>query len=71
MGCPFCTVPASRVIVRGGLAMVIRDEYPISLGHTLILPARHVASFFALSPDERAELLDLLHQASSLLKFDL
>jgi len=43
--------------------MVIRDEYPISLGHTLILPARHVASFFALSPDERAELLDLLHQA--------
>jgi diadenosine tetraphosphate (Ap4A) HIT family hydrolase len=63
MECPFCTLPASRVIAKTRRAMVIRDAYPVSPGHTLILPTRHVGSFFALGPGERTELLDLLDQA--------
>jgi diadenosine tetraphosphate (Ap4A) HIT family hydrolase len=33
--------------------MVIRDAYPVSPGHTLVIPRRHVGSFFDLTADER------------------
>jgi diadenosine tetraphosphate (Ap4A) HIT family hydrolase len=43
--------------------MVIRDAYPISPGHTLIIPKRHISSFFETNNEERLELLNLLDQA--------
>jgi len=61
--CPFCSLPQSRVIDSSPLGLVIRDGFPISPGHTLIIPKRHVGSFFDLEADERAELLALLCQA--------
>ena len=48
MSCPFCTLvltPAAKVVV-------IRDQYPVSRGHTLIIPRRHVRSIFELTGDE-------------------
>jgi diadenosine tetraphosphate (Ap4A) HIT family hydrolase len=44
---------------------VIRDAYPVSLGHTLVIPRRHIASFFELETDERDGLMDLLEQAKT------
>ena len=61
--CQFCSLPQSRVIDSSPLGLVIRDAFPISPGHTLIIPKRHVGSFFDLEADERAELLALLCQA--------
>jgi diadenosine tetraphosphate (Ap4A) HIT family hydrolase len=61
--CPFCSLPQSRVIDSSPLGLVIRDAFPISPGHTLIIPKRHVGSFFELEADERAELLGLLDKA--------
>jgi len=61
--CPFCTLPESRVIDRTQLGLVIRDGFPISPGHTLIIPMRHVGSFFELEAAERSELLDLLDRS--------
>ena len=34
--------------------MAIRDGFPVSEGHTLIIPKRHVADYFDLTPDEIA-----------------
>ena len=48
--------------------MVIRDGYPISPGHTLIIPKRHVGSFFELEPHEQSALLDLLRQAKAVVE---
>ncbi len=39
--CPFCSLPQSRVIDSSPLGLVIRDGFPISPGHTLIIPKRH------------------------------
>jgi diadenosine tetraphosphate (Ap4A) HIT family hydrolase len=61
--CPFCTLPPARVIGNSEHGLIIRDAYPISVGHTLVVPRRHVGSFFDLSSDERADLLDLLDVA--------
>jgi len=58
--CPFCTVDRSRVVDERALCFAIRDGFPISPGHTLIIPKRHVASFFDVSLEERNELMDLL-----------
>ena len=58
--CPFCSLPPERVLASNAFAFVIRDGYPVSPGHTLIIPRRHVGSFFEISEEERAAMLALL-----------
>ena len=69
--CPFCTLPKERVIDSNHHGMVIRDGFPISPGHTLVIPNRHIGSFFELSPEERQSLLDLLDAAKLVLDSEL
>ena len=68
--CPFCTLPETRVIDSSQQGLVIRDGFPISPGHTLIIPRRHTGSFFNLDADERTDLLGLLDSARAVLKHE-
>jgi diadenosine tetraphosphate (Ap4A) HIT family hydrolase len=61
--CPFCSMPSERIVAGNDLAFAVRDAYPISPGHTLIIARRHVASFFEVTDDERNVMLLLLDQA--------
>ncbi len=61
--CPFCSLPAERFVLESAYAVVIRDAFPVSPGHTLIIPKRHVASFFEVTEAERADLMSLLAAA--------
>lgn len=61
--CPFCDLPHSRIIGSNEHAIWIRDGYPISPGHSLIIPKRHLPSFFEATEDERRSLLALLDAA--------
>ena len=61
--CPFCNLPRERVLVENDLAFAFRDGYPVSEGHTLVVPRRHVASFFETTEGEQAAMLDLLRRA--------
>jgi diadenosine tetraphosphate (Ap4A) HIT family hydrolase len=63
MPCPFCSLPPDRILLSSTYAIALRDAYPISPGHTLIVPRRHVGSFFEATAQERAELLALLDEA--------
>lgn len=63
MDCPFCSLPPGRVLFADDQALVIRDGFPVSPGHTLVIPRRHVGSFFEATPEERASLLALLDEA--------
>jgi diadenosine tetraphosphate (Ap4A) HIT family hydrolase len=63
MPCPFCSVPSDRIVLGNAHAIVLRDAFPVSPGHTLVIPRRHVGSFFEATPDERAALLALLDDA--------
>jgi diadenosine tetraphosphate (Ap4A) HIT family hydrolase len=71
MICPFCTLPPERIIDSNACGVVIRDGFPISPGHTLIIPNRHVGSFFELEGNERAELLKLLDRAKAVVDAEL
>lgn len=61
--CPFCTLPSERIVDQNDLALVIRDGFPVSPGHTLVIPKRHVGSFFELDQDEVESMLALLKAA--------
>ena len=45
------------------LALWIRDAFPVSPGHSLVIPRRHIGSFFEATPQERDEMLALLDAA--------
>jgi len=66
--CAFCTLPIERVIDSNNYGVVIRDGFPISPGHTLIIPKRHISSFFELETDECQDLLNLLVAAKKILQ---
>ena len=65
--CPFCPPAPGRIVASDGFALVIRDRFPVSPGHTLILPRRHVGSYFQTSAAERESLLRLLDKAKAAL----
>jgi len=69
--CAFCTLPPGRVIDENAAAFVIRDGYPVSPGHTLLIPKRHTGSFFDLTEQERGDLFALLDRAKLVLDKEL
>jgi len=66
--CPFCTLPPERIIDSNDLALVIRDGYPISPGHTLVIPKRHIGSWFETTTKEKSAMLNLLERAKAVLE---
>jgi ATP adenylyltransferase len=50
--CVFCLVSPKAVLVENELAFAVRDSNPVTPLHTLILPRRHVSSFFDLTEAE-------------------
>lgn len=63
--CPFCAPPAERILILADEALVIRDAFPVSPGHTLVIPRRHIGSFFELTDAERACMVELLAKAKA------
>jgi diadenosine tetraphosphate (Ap4A) HIT family hydrolase/5-methylcytosine-specific restriction endonuclease McrA len=50
--CPFCAMPAKRVIAENALAFAARDAHPVTDLHTLVIPKRHVTDYFGLTRPE-------------------
>jgi len=65
MNCPFCT--PEKVILENHLAYAKMDEYPVSKGHMLIIPKRHIQDWFSLPKDEKIAMIDLLDEAKKYL----
>lgn len=63
--CPFCS-PTSFVAATP-LAIAVRDAFPLSNGHTLVVPRRHVESLFELTADELAEVWQLVPHVRGIL----
>ena len=49
--CVFCT-PKSKVINETALAYAVFDTFPVSKGHSLIIPKRHISNYFDLTLEE-------------------
>ena len=64
--CLFCTEPQG-VSQNNKLAYSARDSYAVSPGHTVVIPRRHVASFFELTPEEINACIALINEERKLL----
>jgi ATP adenylyltransferase len=62
-GCVFCALESSgRVLLENELALCIVDPYPVTPGHSLVIPRRHVADGLALHQPEWNAVVELLKQ---------
>ena len=69
--CLFCNKAKQKIIYSSGLNFVVRDSYPVTELHTLIIPHRHVDNFFDLNEDELNDLNKTLKkERQSLLNLD-
>jgi len=54
--CPFCLPAEDRIAFEDRLTRALWDAFPVSEGHLLIVPRRHVPTWFDATAEERAAL---------------
>jgi diadenosine tetraphosphate (Ap4A) HIT family hydrolase len=59
--CIFCHVD-SPILAETKLSFAILDHFPVSDGHTLIIPKRHVKSIWEMTPEEFSDAFTLVRQ---------
>lgn len=64
-GCLFCEMPEKRIIAENELAYVMEDGYAVTKHHSLIIPQRHVSSYFDLGRSELNACQMLLEETKS------
>ena len=64
--CELC-VPES-VLSENNLTYVRLDNNSLSPGHVIVVPRRHVADFFEMTPQEKAAILELLGTARQMIQ---
>jgi diadenosine tetraphosphate (Ap4A) HIT family hydrolase len=64
----FQSIPEDRVLYRGEYFFIIRDGYPVSPGHLLIISNALKADYFALSEQEKSALPFMVDRAKALIE---
>jgi len=55
--CPFCSPEESRIAWASTATLALWDAFPVSKGHALVVPRRHVSSWSELTAEEKKELI--------------
>jgi diadenosine tetraphosphate (Ap4A) HIT family hydrolase len=66
--CPFCGIADDRVAFRTAQSLALWDGFPVTEGHLLVIPKRHVPSWHELSPSEVANIGKAIKDAQKLLR---
>src|SRR5438477_10787685 len=64
---PFLEVPKTDWLASNRSAFAISDGYPVSPGHTLVVPRRLISTWWEASSDERLDLLALVDEVKAIL----
>jgi diadenosine tetraphosphate (Ap4A) HIT family hydrolase len=54
-------------VLQNDLAFARFDPFPVSAGHLLIIPFRHVSSYFDLNVDEHADIMRLISEGKRMI----
>ncbi len=65
--CIFCDIKDKEIITKNKYCYAIFDKFPVSKGHTLIIPFRHVETFFDASKEEKIAIIDLIDEVKKIL----
>jgi superfamily II DNA or RNA helicase/diadenosine tetraphosphate (Ap4A) HIT family hydrolase/SOS-response transcriptional repressor LexA len=71
MASPFLELPREKWVAWNDLAFAIRDGFPVSPGHTLVITRREVRTWFDATREERQAVLDLVEQVKQQLDSEL
>lgn len=71
MPSPFLEAPTSSWVASNTLAFALRDRFPVSPGHTLVIPHRLVATWFDATPEERLAIFELVDDVKRALDAEL
>lgn len=71
MSSPFLDVPPEQWVASNDLAFAVRDGFPVSPGHTLVVAKRFVPAWFDATRDEQLALLELVDVVKAQLDADL
>ena len=66
--CIFCNIPENRIVNEYKYFYIIRDLYPVTNLHSLVIPKRHVVSYFECNQDEYDEIPIILNTQKTELK---
>ena len=66
-GCVFCQ-HNRPILAESDLSLAFLDSFPISNGHTLIIPKRHVVSIWEMSGAEYTDAFNLVRQVTNILQ---
>lgn len=66
--CPFCNPDPASVFLATDLVLGIWDGFPVSSGHALLIPRRHVADWFEATAAEQAALSAAISQVRTLIE---
>ena len=58
--CPFCEPDTERVWLENDCGLVLWDAFPLTEGHTLVVPRKHADSLYELTANEQASLWNLV-----------
>ena len=61
--CPFCELNPALIFHESELVVGLWDRYPVSPGHALLVPRRHITDWFDASMDEQQALIAGLEAA--------
>jgi len=64
----FLDIPKDRIIFQSEYFFVIRDQYPVSNGHSLIISNNLRSDYFDLSMEEKKNLDDVIMEAKKLIE---
>jgi len=59
--CLFCEISSERILIENDLAFAIRDGFPVTHLHSLVIPKRHIPDYFGMSQEELKACNALLH----------
>ncbi|MBE8190061.1 MAG: HIT family protein [Candidatus Thioglobus sp.] len=65
--CIFCELGNERIIGQCDMTTTFLDTYPASPGHTLIVPKRHIATYFEVTTAEQNAIAKAIQKAKLLL----
>lgn len=58
--CIFCNQANLEIIDRKNGFIAVRDQYPVTIGHLLIIPEHHKETFFDLSSEEKTAAFEFI-----------
>lgn len=64
-GCPFCSPPSERLFLQTPQVIGLWDAYAVSPGHALLIPRRHVATWFDATSEEKLALVEAIDLAKA------